>query len=81
MSIRPIDRTLSGDTTTGQSGTKNNGNEEVQKPQHYWSLNFRLFSVIFRTHFWRAYPSAETQSMYLTVPKCKSRLTKEFHQL
>ena len=44
--IWPIDRTLSGATTLGQSGPGSDGNEEG----HYWNLSIRLFSVISRTH-------------------------------
>ena len=40
------------------------------KPQHYWNLTIRLFSVISRTlFFWGgSYPSAEVQSVYSTAP-------------
>ena len=58
-SIRPIDRTLSGLTTLGQSGPGSNGNERgipnSQKLQD-WSLTIRWFNVIFRTLIGRVLP-------------------------
>ena len=59
----PIDKTLSGATTPGQSGPGNDGNEGVlripqtssisglhsSKHQNYCSLNIRLFNAISRT--------------------------------
>ena len=52
----PIDRTLSGATTPGQSGHGSEGHKWILRiPQsltlHYWSLTVRLFSVISRTLF------------------------------
>ena len=49
-SIWPIDRTLSGATTLGQSGPCSNGNTpHSPKLQHYWSLTIRFFRDISRT--------------------------------
>ena len=51
-SIWPVDGTLSGATTPGQSEPGSNGNKGVQctpKHQYYWNLIIRLFSVISRT--------------------------------
>ena len=49
-SICPIDRTLSGANTLGNSGPGCNGREGILRispnPQHYWSLAIRLFCVI-----------------------------------
>ena len=46
--IWPIDRTLSGATTPGQSGPGSNGNEKdtsySSKVQHFWSLIISLIS-------------------------------------
>ena len=69
-----MDRVLSGATTLGQSWPGSNDNEGVlripQKPQHYWNLTIRLFSVIYRTLIGggRSYPVAEVQSVYSTAP-------------
>ena len=38
------------------------------KLQHYWSLNIRLFSIIFRTLERESCPSAEMQSVYPIAP-------------
>ena len=52
-SIWPIDRTLSGATTTGQSGLGIDGDEwgTLHSPKllHYWSHTIRLLSVKSRT--------------------------------
>ena len=49
----PMDRTLSGATTLGQSRPGSNGNKGVlhipQTLQHYWILTVTLFDVISRT--------------------------------
>ena len=45
-SIWPIDRTLSGAITLGQSGPGRNDNEGIL--QHSWNLNIRLFNIISR---------------------------------
>ena len=38
------------------------------KPQHYWSLTIRLFSVIYRRLVGKSYRLAEMQSVYSTAP-------------
>ena len=48
-SIWPIDRTLLGVTTPGQSGSGSDDNEYSPKLQHYWNCTMRLFSHISRT--------------------------------
>ena len=52
-SIKPIDRTLSGVTTSDQSEPGSDCNKVVLRIplnlQHYWSFTIRLFSVISRT--------------------------------
>ena len=49
FSIWPIDTTLSGTTTLGQSWPGSIGILHSPKLQHYWSLTIRLYSVISRT--------------------------------
>ena len=74
-SIWPIDRTLSGVTTPGQSGPGSDGNEGVlcnpKKLKDYWSITIRLFSIITRTLIGEngggSYLSAEMQSVYSTA--------------
>ena len=55
--IWPIDRSLSGATTPGQSGPGNNGNEtgipHFPNLQHYWNFTIRWFHVISRTRVGR----------------------------
>ena len=68
-SIWPIDRTLSGTTTLGQSGPGSDGNERVlrisPKLQHYSNLTIRLS---YPGHsLGGSYPSAEKQLMYSTT--------------
>ena len=50
-SIWPINRSLSGATTPGQSGSRSDSDDGIHFPkiQHYWNLTIRLFSVISRT--------------------------------
>ena len=52
-SILPIDTTLSGATTLGQSGPGSDGNEGV------FHIPIRLFNVISTTLIGGGYPSAE----------------------
>ena len=53
-------------------GSGRDSNEVVlsipQSPQHYWSLTFKLFSVIFRTLVGGSNLSTEIQSVYSTAP-------------
>ena len=46
------------------------GRSIFPKPQHYWDLTIRLFSVIYRIFLLGggSYPSAEVQSVYTTAP-------------
>ena len=62
-SIWLIDRTLSGATTPGQSGTPHSS-----KLQHFWSLTVRLLSVISGHSLGDSYSSAKMQSVYSTAP-------------
>ena len=66
----PIDRTLSGATTLGQSEPGSDGikgsTQHSQKLQHYWSLTIKLLSVIHL--FGLSYSSAEVQSVYSKAP-------------
>ena len=67
-SIWPIDRTLSGAITLGQSGPGRDSNERALRiPQHYWDLSTRLFDVISRTLV-DSNSSAEKQSVYSMAP-------------
>ena len=59
-SIWPINRTLSGYTTSGQKGPGSNGNERV--------LHISQSSKTEDTHWQGSYPSAKMQLMYSTVP-------------
>ena len=73
-SIWPMDRTILGAFTLGQSGPMSDGNEEIPHiPQSfsntYWSLTIRLFSVVSRTLLEGVLPlSAEVQSAHSIAP-------------
>ena len=51
-SMRPIDMTLSGATTLGQSGPGSDSNEELlripKRSSSYWNLTINLFCVLIR---------------------------------
>ena len=69
-SIRPTDRTLSGTTTSGQSGPGNNDNEGIlDNPQ--FSKAGALLSDGLMSYPWHSlegsYPSEEPQSVYSTA--------------
>ena len=67
-SIWPIDRTLTGATTPGQSGPGSDGNEEVLYiPQS--SSDDGLVSYIRTLVGWVSYPFTEMQSVYSTPPQ------------
>ena len=68
-SIQPIDRTLLGAITLGQSGPGSNGNEEVVSITQSSSITGTSpFNVKSKTLIegWGFYPSAEMQSVYST---------------
>ena len=70
-SIWPIDRTLSGATTPGQSGSGSNGNEGVyQIPQSSIITGALPFNFLasYPGHFEETYPSAEMQSVHSIAP-------------
>ena len=73
-SVRSIDRTLSGATTPGQSGPRNNGNEEVfHIPQISKAVSSSdgLMSYQNTRCGWGSYPFAEMQLVYsLTLVDC-----------
>ena len=59
--IGPIDRTLSGGSTSGQNGPGSDGNEGVLRiPQSYWNNIIRSFSAILLVV---SNPSTEKQSV------------------
>ena len=72
-SIWPIDRTLSGATTAGQSGPRSDSNKEVLCILQTSSITGASPSdclVSYRGHSlseW-SYPSAEKKSVYITAP-------------
>ena len=70
-SIWPIDRTLSGATTPGQSGPGSNGNEEVLRIPQSFSITGATpsdFLVSYTGHpLEESYPLAEMQSVYSPV--------------
>ena len=74
ISIWPIDRTLTGTTTLGQSEPESNGNEEVLCIPQSSSITGTSTSdclVPYRGHSWGrggSYLSAEIQSEYSTAP-------------
>ena len=73
ISIQPIDRDLSGNTTPGQSGSRRDGNEEVLRiPQSPSITGTSPSDCLVHTQDTRcgggAYPSAEKQSVYCTSP-------------
>ena len=71
-SIWPIDRTLSGATTPGQSGSESNGSEGVLRILQSSSITGTTPSdclILYPGHSLSgSYPSAEMQSVYSTVP-------------
>ena len=71
-SIRPIDRTLSGSTTLGQSGPGSDGNEGVLHILQNSSITGAPLSdclVSYPGHLLgESYPSAEMQLVYSIVP-------------
>ena len=78
-SIWPIDRTLSGATTPGQSGRGNDGNEGVFRIPQGSSITGTLPSdclVSYPRHLLgESYPSAEVHLVYSTDP---FQLTRQF---
>ena len=66
----PIDRTLSGATTLGHSGSGSNGNEGVLHiPQSITKAASSDSLVSYPGHsLGESYPSAEMQSVYFTAP-------------
>ena len=70
--IQPIDRTLSGATTLGQSGPGSNGSEEMLRIPQSPSITRTSPSdclVSYLGHsLGRSYSSAEVQSVYSTAP-------------
>ena len=71
--IWPIDKTLSGTTTPGQSGPGSDwqwrSTQHSPKLQHYWSLIIRLFSVISGHSLGvGSYPSTKMHSLYSIAP-------------
>ena len=71
-SIWPIDRTLSGATTTDQSRPGSDGNEEVLHIPQSPSITEGSPSDSFLSylgHFWgESYPSTKMQSVYSAAP-------------
>ena len=72
-SVWPIDRTLSGATTLGQSGPGSDGNEEVLCFPQSSGLTLALPSdclMLYPGHLLEggSYPSAEMESVYSTAP-------------
>ena len=71
-SIRPIDRTLSGATTLGQSGPGSDGNERVLRISQSYSITGTSPSDCLVSYPGRSlgesYPSAEKQVVYSTAP-------------
>ena len=70
-SIWPIDRTLSGATTPGQSGPWSDGNERVL---HIPGTSPSDYLVSYLGH--SSYPSAKKQSVYSTAPADWARETQ-----
>ena len=72
IAIWPIDRTLSGATTPGQSGLGSDGNEEVLHIPQSSSFTGASLSHCLISYpgysLGDSYPFAEMQSMYSTVP-------------
>ena len=62
-SIWPIERTLTGAATPGQSGARNDGNEGLLRIPHSSSINGSSPSDILASYqdirWWKSYPSAE----------------------
>ena len=53
------------------------GTLHSSKLQHYWNLNIRLFSVMFRTLVeWESYTSADMQSVYSAASTDRASVTK-----
>ena len=71
-SIWPIDRTLSGATTLGQSGPGSNGNEGLLHIPQISSITVALLLECFVSYLEHSleesYPSVEMQLVYSTVP-------------
>ena len=71
-SIWPIDKTLSGATTTSQSGPESDGNEEILRiPQSssITGISPSDYLVSYPGHsLGESYPPAEMQSVYSTTP-------------
>ena len=79
-SIWPIDRTLSGATTPGQSGPGSDGNKGVLRIFQSSSISEASLSdclVSYPEHrFEEFYPSAEMQSVYFTVTVFWAKITR-----
>ena len=70
-SIWPIDKTLSGVTTPGQSGPGSDGNEGIHSDGSSITGTSPLDCLVsFTGHSWgkELYPFAEVQSVYFTAP-------------
>ena len=67
-SIRPIDRTQSGTTTSGQIEPGNNDNEGVLHILHSCKTEALKSDCLEHSLKWRSYPAAEMQSVYSTAP-------------
>ena len=84
----PIDRTLTGDTTPGQSGTGSNGNEEVLHIPQISNITTAPpsdFLVSYPRHLCvcvcvGSYPPTEMQSMYSTAPSWKIMNTRIYYE-
>ena len=72
ISIWPINRTLSGDTTPGQRGPVSDGNKGVLRISQSSSITEALPSDCLMSYpgywFGESYPSAEIQSVYFLAP-------------
>ena len=64
-SIRPIDKTISGATTPGQSGSKRKGNEEVFAFPKFPAL----FNIIYRTLVWGCLTPLQRCSRCILLPQ------------
>ena len=80
-SIWPIDRTLTGTTTLGQSGLGSNGNEEVlhisQSSKTGASPSDGLISYPGHLLGWVSYSSAKMQSAYSTTSNNWAKIKNE----
>ena len=79
--IWPIDRTLSGATTSSQNEPGDNGNKEVlsipQSPKISWALSSDCFVSYLGHSLGDSQPSTEMQSMYSSAPVDWATLVEE----